>query len=100
MCRELLEETGYTAGDVRELGVATGDAYTNGRWFYYIATDCVKTSGQQLDDGEYVDVELVSVSQLLEYAKRSEMTDTAAVLMAYDELIALSALEGMVGDQK
>lgn len=85
--RELQEETGYVPGNVRELGVVYKDAYNNGTWHYYLAEDCHPVaSGQQLDDGEHVDVELITIPQLFANARSGRMTDTEAVFLAYEYL--------------
>src|SRR5882757_1299880 len=53
--RELLEETGYERGKIEFLGVSSRDAYINGTWYYYLATDCTLTAGgAQLDEDELV----------------------------------------------
>lgn len=90
--RELLEETGYVAGNVEFLGVSSRDAYTNGKCFYYLATDCgLSPDGPQLDEAEPIEVKLVSINDFIENAKHDGMTDTAAVLMAYDKLKEIEA---------
>ncbi len=90
--RELLEETGYTAGKLDFLGVSSRDAYTNGQWFYYLATDCTPhPAGPNNDEHEQIEVKLVSIAEFLQNAKHDGMTDPAAVLMAYDKLLVLAA---------
>lgn len=85
--RELAEETGYTAGTIEYLGDAYKDAYTNTTWHFYLATDCtLHEDGQKLDDTEHVDVHLISIDQLLDNARHARMTDTEAVLLAYEKL--------------
>ncbi len=85
--RELQEETGYVPGKVTELGVVYKDAYNNGTWHYYFAEDCeLDAHGQQLDEGEHVDVKLISVADFLANARTARMTDTEAVFLAYDRL--------------
>lgn len=89
--RELLEETGYVPGKLEFLGVSSRDAYTNGTWFYYLATDCkLHPDGQKLDEDELVEVKLVSIDEFMANAKVDGMTDPAAVLMAYDKLQELN----------
>jgi ADP-ribose pyrophosphatase len=94
--RELAEETGYIPGEVTFLGTSSRDAYTNGTWYYYLATGCrLSGKGQELDveDNEQVDVQLISIEQLLDNAKQDRMTDPHAVLMAYDTLRELQRSE-------
>lgn len=88
--RELREETGYTPGKVIPLGAAGRGAYTNGLWYYYLATGCVLSGdGQALDSSEHIEVCLISVDQLLHNARHDQLTDPVAVLYAYDELVKL-----------
>jgi ADP-ribose pyrophosphatase len=84
--RELLEETGYTAGIMQYLGEFGRDAYVNGRWSYYLALDCEKQQDQQLDHDEFVEIVLLDIDAFLENAKNGNMTDPFAVLAAYDTL--------------
>ncbi len=88
--RELLEETGYEAGEIKYLGSTPQDAYGNATHHYFLATKCVPhKDGQNLDDTEFIEVKLISIDQLIDNAKRGRMTDPAAIMMAYDELIKL-----------
>lgn len=84
--RELLEETGYTSDKVEFLGKTYKDAYHNATWYFYMARDCYKVSNQKLDETEFVDVELISIEQLIQNAMSSQMTDAVALLFAYDRL--------------
>lgn len=85
--RELLEETGYVPGKLEYLGVNSRDAYTNGKYHYFLATDCEPSpDGQSLDEDEEVEVRFISIAEFIDNAKTDKMTDPAAVLMAYDKL--------------
>jgi ADP-ribose pyrophosphatase len=85
--RELREETGYITKDIEYLGVSSRDAYTNAKWHYFLATDCVLSDdGQQLDEEEYVEVALLTIDELIKAARDDMLTDPAAVLYAYDKL--------------
>ncbi|MEC7227691.1 MAG: NUDIX hydrolase [Candidatus Latescibacterota bacterium] len=55
--RELLEETGYTAGEIVPLGkVAPNPALQDNWCFSFLARDARKTDEQMLDAGEDIDV--------------------------------------------
>lgn len=84
--RELREETGYEPGEMQFLGEFPRDAYMNGLWSYYLATNCQRVGNPETDHDEFIEVELVSIDEFIENAKQGNMTDPAAVLAAYDKL--------------
>lgn len=85
--RELKEETGYEiAGSVEYLGKVYKDAYTNTEWHYFIGFDAKNSGNRSLDEGEFVDIKLISITQLIENARSAKMTDIEAVFLAYDKL--------------
>lgn len=55
--RELLEETGYTAGEIVLLKkLSVNPAIINNHLYFYLATGCVKSSAQNLDPAEDIEV--------------------------------------------
>ncbi len=89
--RELLEETGYEAGSMTFLGHITYDAYSNGIHNYFLARDCtLHPDGQKLDENEFIEVHLISIDELFENARNGNMTDVAAVFLAYEQLKKIS----------
>lgn len=85
--RELLEETGCKSNKVTLLGSTKRDAYFNAEWFYYLAEDCYDAgNGQSLDANEYVEVVRIPISEFIENALAGKMSDSHAVLLAYDKL--------------
>lgn len=91
--RELLEETGYTSKDVQHLGSVYKDAYSNTLSEYYIARECIRTELQSLDEGEFVNVKLITVDELMHNARSAMMTDSEAVFLAYEQLNAIKQAE-------
>lgn len=92
--RELLEETGYEAGEMLHLGDVYKDAYTNTTWHFFLATNCtLHKDGQKLDPTEHIEVKLISIDQLLENGRNARMTDTEALFLAYDKLMKLNEEE-------
>ncbi len=65
--RELLEETGYTSDDWTYLIKIPANATISDNYEYvYLARNCRKTAAQNLDDMEFVNVELHSRQELEE----------------------------------
>lgn len=88
--RELREETGYVPGRLTHLGDVHKDAYTNAIHHYFLAEACtLHPDGQLLDEHEYIDVQLISIERLFENARSGLMTDTEALLLAYEYLRAI-----------
>ncbi|HMH70492.1 MAG TPA: NUDIX hydrolase, partial [Candidatus Saccharimonadales bacterium] len=84
--RELREETGYTSTEVEALGLVYKDAYTNASWHFYLAKNCEAAHDQELDNGEFVNVKLISIDELFYNAHNGKMTDVSAVFLAHDQL--------------
>jgi 8-oxo-dGTP pyrophosphatase MutT (NUDIX family) len=71
--RELLEETGYRAEQIIQIGkLFPNPALQTNTLYCYLALDAVKVSGQSLDAGEDIEVHLMSLDELVEVAKRGE----------------------------
>lgn len=86
--RELLEETGYEAGSIVHTGDIYKDAYTNTKWHYFFADNCVlHPEGAKPDEREFIEIKLITIDELLTNARNAKMTDTEAVLLAYDYLM-------------
>jgi hypothetical protein len=72
------------------LGESIRDAYVNGTWYYYLATDCrLSEEGPEQDEEEYnqgAEVQLISIDELIKNARQGNMTDPVAVLQAYEIL--------------
>lgn len=88
--RELKEETGYVPGTMELLGINSRDAYVNCKWYYYLALDCeLSPDGPAHDADEQtqgLEVNLISIEQLIANAKNDLMSDAPAVLLAYERL--------------
>jgi ADP-ribose pyrophosphatase len=84
--RELREETGYVPERIEYLGAACRDAYSNVTAHYFIGFDCKLAGEQQLDEQEDIDVQLISIEQLLQNARSAKLSDVGAIFLAYDHL--------------
>ena len=87
--RELKEETGYTADKWEFLGrYYPTCAYSSEVIYFYLATDLTMGS-QDLDDDEFLNVELIDFDKLLEMAINDEIPDgktQSIIMMAYLKL--------------
>lgn len=83
--RELLEETGYTAGNIEYIGeFYSSPAILSERIYMYIATE-LTLGERRLDDDEFLDVVRLPISTVLEMIRKNEIPDgktQAAVLKA------------------
>ena len=77
--RELREEAGYAAGNWQRLGTVHPEiGYSTEAIEMYVATGLTHV-GAQLDDGEFLDVVLLTESELLAAFDRGEFTDGKSV---------------------
>jgi ADP-ribose pyrophosphatase len=82
--RELLEETGYTAGAWRHLGVMHPCiGYANERIEIFLARGLVSAGGQQLDEGEFLELFELSLQEAAEAVLRGEITDAKTITALY-----------------
>ncbi len=83
--RELEEETGYKSQNLEFLlSLRTTVAFCNEKIEVYLARNLVKTK-QNLDEDEYIDVEIYDVDELLQMIYSGEIEDskTVASILAY-----------------
>lgn len=85
MLRELREETGYV-GNIRLVTQCFDDAYVTTNRYCFIATNCRRVTGQQLDESEFIEVRLVEVADFLKLVRSGRMTDVEAALLGLDKL--------------
>ena len=83
--RELEEETGYHAGEIKWLiTIRTTVAFCNEKIDIYVATDLTPGS-QHLDEDEYINVEAMTVDELCDkiFAGEIEDSKTISAIMSY-----------------
>jgi ADP-ribose pyrophosphatase len=81
--RELLEETGYEAGEIclmKKLSV--NPAIFNNYIYYYFARDCRKVGAQALDLAEDIEVVTYTISEIMELIANG-MIDHTLIVAAY-----------------
>lgn len=87
--RELQEETGYTAGDVRFLGVVnTSVAYSKEKIYVYGMTDLVRGEADP-DEDEAIDIRVMDFDEAYKMAVSGKLIDVktiAALAMAKEQM--------------
>ena len=79
--RELLEETGYTAGEIVSLGkVAPNPALQDNWCFSFLARDARKTDEQMLDAGEDIDVLEIDPAEIRALVESGEINHGVVVV--------------------
>jgi len=79
--RELREETGYSAGEWRYLGMTHPCVgYSNERIEIFLAQRLVQESQQNLDHGEFLDVLRLSLDDALLAVRNGEITDGKTIV--------------------
>lgn len=78
--RELKEETGYEANNYNYLlEFYTSPGYTTEKIYLFMATDLIEGS-QDLDDGEYCEIEKYTIDELLKMIDRGEIIDSKTII--------------------
>lgn len=88
--RELKEETGYIVGGIEYLGAVHVDAWDNTLHHYFLGTNCVQAGDPTPEADENIEVVLLSISEVIKNAYKGDMTDTSAILLAYEQLQKLN----------
>lgn len=87
--RELREETGYTADNIELLTVTyPSPGYTTEKIYIYLARD-LKEGRQDLDEGEYLEVEKIEINKLIKMINNKELMDSktiTGILLSQDKL--------------
>jgi ADP-ribose pyrophosphatase len=78
--RELLEETGFIAGEWRHLGgMHPCVGYSDERIEIFLARGLVQHSGQNLDRGEFIDVLKLTLEEAMAAVRDGEITDAKTI---------------------
>ncbi|RYY54771.1 MAG: NUDIX hydrolase [Chitinophagaceae bacterium] len=88
--RELMEETGYTFDQVEYLGVTSANPSTNSNVMHmFLARGGKKTTHQQLDPNEEIEIRLASIDELKELVRSNKIVQsmhTTCILYALEKL--------------
>ena len=83
---ELAEETGYT-GDFQFVGESWPDGYSSRISYVFIATNCqALTDGQNLDENEFIEIQLMPLQEFRSFIRSGKMTDIDAAYLGLDFL--------------
>ena len=92
--RELLEETGYAAENVRPLGRVSPNPAIQGNWSYsFLAEGCKFTGARNLDPFEDIEVKLFSLEEIPELIQQEEICNS----MVINSFALMWMKEGRVG---
>jgi ADP-ribose pyrophosphatase len=82
--RELLEETGYAASNVVQVGkFYPNPALQTNTMYCFLALDVEKAGEQHLDNGEQIEVHLVQLEEVLTMPKRGEFPHALQVAVLF-----------------
>lgn len=78
--RELLEETGYIANSWKEITtIHPCIGYSNERIIIFLAQD-LRLEKPKLDEGEFLEVMTVRISEAIEWVKTGKITDPKTII--------------------
>lgn len=82
--RELLEETGYEAGEMRLMKkLSVNPAIFNNYIYFYFARDCRKTGAQSLDPAEDIEIVTYTGPEIMELIENGTINHTLIVAAYY-----------------
>ena len=89
--RELLEETGYIAGEWKDIGALYPCVgYSNERIAFFLARK-LEFQGASLDEGEFLETLIMPVGEALDWLRRGQIADVKTM---YGLLLAEKLLNG------
>jgi len=83
--KELLEETGYK-GNAEFVTSIIGDGYSTMEKNCVVVTDCEKVSEQKLEENEFAEVVLMSISEFRELLGNGKNSDVEVAYIGLDYL--------------
>lgn len=91
--RELLEETGYSVSYVVEVGkIYPNPALQTNTLYCFLALDAEKVTGQNLDAGEDIEVQLVPLNELIRIGKEGGFPHALDVAVLFQVLLYLDRI--------
>lgn len=78
--RELLEETGFQASEMVDMGLVSNDARASTIWRHlFFAKDCVKVREIRPDDDEEIEVLLIPLQNWLDMVRKGEVLEATTL---------------------
>jgi len=91
--RELMEETGYSAKNIVEVGrIYPNPAIQHNTLFCYVATDVEKIGEQHFDETEEIEVHLMPLGDLIEMARQGNFRHALHVAVLFQALAYLKRI--------
>lgn len=91
--RELMEETGYSAGTLVEVGrIYPNPAIQQNTLYCYLATEAELTGIQHFDEAEDIEVHLVPLDDLIEMVREGEFRHALHVAVLFQALAYLKRI--------
>jgi len=91
--RELMEETGFGAGNIIEVGkIYPNPAIQQNSLYCYLATDVEKVGEQHLDEAEDIEVQLVPLDELIQMAQEGKFLHALHVAVLFQALAHLKRI--------
>lgn len=91
--RELMEETGYSAGSIIEVGrLYPNPAIQQNTLYCYLALDVELTGVQHLDEAEEIEVHLVPLDELVEMVRQGKFLHALNVAVLFQALAQLKKI--------
>jgi 8-oxo-dGTP pyrophosphatase MutT (NUDIX family) len=92
--RELMEETGYSAKNIVEVGrIYPNPAFQHNTLFCYLATNVEDVGGQHFDDTEDIEVHLMPLDKLITLAKSGKFLHALHVAVLFQALAYLGRIQ-------
>lgn len=91
--RELLEETGYSASNIVQVGkFYPNPALQTNTMYGFLALDAELAGKQHLDDGEQIEVHLVPLDDVLEMMRRGEFAHALQMAVLFHALAHMNRI--------
>lgn len=91
--RELFEETGYSVGNIVEVGrIYPNPAIQTNTLYCYLATEAELTGKQHLDEAEEIEVHLASLDEVIEMVQRGNFRHALHVAVLFQALTYLKRI--------